>query len=125
MLRKRLDGMKPNQIFLNHILDEINFLVKETESLKFEEFMQNEVLKRACSRSIEIIGEATRNLSTDFKRKYKDIEWKKISGLRDKIIHYYFGVNWDIVWDMIKNRLPELKEQVENILANVENKNKT
>lgn len=117
--------MKPNQIFLNHILDEINFLVKETESLKFEEFMQNEVLKRACSRSIEIIGEATRNLSTDFKRKYKDIEWKKISGLRDKIIHYYFGVNWDIVWDMIKNRLPELKEQVENILANVENKNKT
>ncbi len=116
--------MKSNQVFLNHILDEINFLIKETEGLKFEEFMQNEVLKRACSRSIEIIGEATKNLSTDFKRKYKDIEWKKISGLRDKIIHYYFGVNWDIVWDVIKNRLPELKDQVENMLAKVENKNK-
>lgn len=113
--------MKPNQVFLNHILDEINFLVKETEGLKFEEFMQNEVLKRACSRSIEIIGEATKNLSTDFKRKYKDIEWKKISGLRDKIIHYYFGVNWDIVWDVIKNRLQELKEQVENMLVKLHN----
>jgi uncharacterized protein with HEPN domain len=124
MLRKRLDGMKPNQVFLNHILEEINFLIKETEGLKFEEFMQNEVLKRACSRSIEIIGEAVKNLSTDFKKRYKDIEWKKISGLRDKIIHYYFGVNWDIVWDVIKNKLPELKEQVENILAKVENKNK-
>jgi uncharacterized protein with HEPN domain len=100
-------------------------LIKETEGLNFEEFMQNEVLKRACSRSIEIIGEATKNLSADFKRKYKDIEWKKISGLRDKIIHYYFGVNWDIVWDVIKNRLPDLKEQVEKILAKVENKNKT
>ncbi len=116
--------MKSNQVFLNHILDEINFLIKETEGLKFEEFMKNEVLKRACSRSIEIIEEATKNLSTDFKRKYKDIEWKKISGLRDKIIHYYFGVNWDIVWDVIKNRLPELKDQVENMLAKVENKNK-
>jgi uncharacterized protein with HEPN domain len=124
MLRKRLDGMKPNQVFLYHILEEINFLIKETEGLKFEEFMQNEVLKRACSRSIEIIGEAVKNLSTDFKKRYKDIEWKKISGLRDKIIHYYFGVNWDIVWDVIKNKLPELKEQVENILAKVENKNK-
>ena len=121
MLRKRLDGMKPNQVFLNHILEEINFLIKETEGLKFEEFMQNEVLKRACSRSIEIIGEAVKNLSTDFKKRYKDIEWKKISGLRDKIIHYYFGVNWDIVWDVIKNKLPELKEQVENILAKVKN----
>ncbi len=74
MLRKRLDGMKPNQVLLNHILEEINFLIKETEGLKFEEFMQNEVLKRACSRSIEIIGEAVKNLSTDFKKRYKDIE---------------------------------------------------
>ena len=74
MLRKRLDGMKPNQVFLNHILEEINFLIKKTEGLKFEEFMQNEVLKRACSRSIEIIGEAVKNLSTDFKKRYKDIE---------------------------------------------------
>src|SRR4030042_2130407 len=109
--------MKHNQVFLNHILDEINFLIKETEGKKFEEFIKNEILKRACSRSLEIIGEAVKNLSPDFKRRYKEIEWKKIAGLRDKIIHYYFGVNWDILWDVIRNQLPKLKEQVENILG--------
>lgn len=114
--------MKPEEPFLKHILDEINFLLKETHGLSFEEFMQNEVLKRACSRSFEIIGEATKNLPADFKKKHKEIEWKKISGLRDKIIHYYFGVNWTILWDVIINRLPGLKRQIENLLLNAENK---
>ncbi len=114
--------MKSNQIFLRHILDEINFLMKETKGVKFEEFMENEVLKRACSRSLEIIGEAVKNLSTDFKKSHKGIEWKKIAGLRDKIIHYYFGVNWDILWDAITRRLPTLKDQIEKILSEVEDK---
>jgi uncharacterized protein with HEPN domain len=60
--------MKPTHVFLKHILDEINFLLKETQGIGFEEFMQNEVLKRAGSRSIEIIGEATKNLPSDFKK---------------------------------------------------------
>lgn len=114
--------MKHEEPFLKHILDEISFLLKETNGLRFEEFIQNEVLKRACSRSFEIIGEATKNLPADFKKKHKDIEWKKISGLRDKIIHYYFGVNWDILWDVIKKRLPGLKRQIEKILHYGENK---
>lgn len=114
--------MKHEEPFLKHILDEISFLLKETNGLRFEEFMQNEVLKRACSRSLEIIGEATKNLPADFKKKHKDVEWKKISGLKDKIIHYYFGVNWDILWDVIKKRLPDLKRQIENILHYGENK---
>src|SRR4030042_2412483 len=114
--------MKHEEPFLKHILDEISFLLKKTNGLRFEEFMQNEVLKRACSRSLEIIGEATKNLPADFKKKHKDVEWKKISGLRDKIIHYYFGVNWDILWDVIKKRLPDLKRQIENILHYGENK---
>ncbi len=114
--------MKHDQVFLKHILDEIDFLIKETASKKFEEFIKNEVLKRACSRSLEIIGEAVKNLSPDFKRRFIEIEWKKIAGLRDKMIHGYFGVNWDIVWDVIKNKIPKLKEQVENILDKVETK---
>ena len=112
--------MKHNQVFLRHIFDEIIFLIKETEGIKFEEFIKNEILKRACSRSLEIIGEAVRNLSPDFKKRYKEIEWKKIAGLRDKMIHGYFGVNWDIVWDVIRNQMPKLKEQVGNILDKVE-----
>jgi len=112
--------MKHNRVFLKHILDEIDFLTRETEAKKFEEFIKNEMLKRACSRSLEIIGEAVRNLSPDFKKQYKEIEWKKISGLRDKMIHGYFGVNWDIIWDVIRNQIPRLKEQVESILEQVE-----
>jgi len=122
--------MKHEQVFLKHILEEIDFLLRETENISFEEFMKNQIeefmknqiLKRASSRSLEIIGEAVKNLPADFKKRYKDIEWKKIAGLRDKIIHYYFGVNWDILWDVIKNQLPKLKEQVENILDQVEAK---
>ncbi len=105
--------MKHNQVFLRHIFDEIIFLIKETEGIKFEEFIKNEILKRACSRSLEIIGEAVRNLSPDFKKRYKEIEWKKIAGLRDKMIHGYFGVNWDIVWDVIRNQIRNLKSRLE------------
>ena len=112
--------MKHNQVFLKHILDEINFLMRETENINFEEFIKNEILKRACSRSFEIIGEAVKNLPPDFKKRYKQTDWKKIAGLRDKLIHGYFGVNWDIVWDVIKNQIPKLKDQVENILDKVE-----
>ncbi len=64
--------MKHNHVFLRHIFDEIIFLIKETEGIKFEEFIKNEILKRACSRSLEIIGEAVKNLSPDFKKRYKD-----------------------------------------------------
>ena len=112
--------MKHESVFLKHILDEINFLIRETKNVEFEELMQKEVLKRACARSLEVIGEAIKNISTDFREKYDDIEWKKWTGLRNKIIHYYFGVNWDIVWDIIKNRLPELKERIEAILEQID-----
>jgi uncharacterized protein with HEPN domain len=114
--------MKHDQVFLKHILDEIDFLIRETEGKNFEEFIKDEILKRACSRSLEIIGEAVKNLSPDFKRQHKEIEWKKLSGLRDKMIHGYFGVNWDIVWDVMKNQIPKLKGQIENILDKAESK---
>lgn len=112
--------MKHDRVFLKHILDEIDFLAKETTGKKFEEFIKNEVLKRACSRSLEIIGEAVKNLSNNFKKTHKRIEWRKIAGLRDRMIHDYFGVNWDIVWDVIKNQIPKLKDQIKNILDEVE-----
>jgi uncharacterized protein with HEPN domain len=112
--------MKSNVIFIKHILEEINFLHKETAGLTFEVFMKNEVLKRACARSLEIIGEAVKNISDDFKVEYKEIEWKKIAGLRDKIIHFYFGINWDIVWDVIDNKILELKIRLEYILKEIE-----
>jgi uncharacterized protein with HEPN domain len=109
--------VKSEEVFLQHILEEINFLIKQTEGISFDTFMADELLKRASARSLEIIGEAVKNTSTDFKKRHAGIEWKKLAGLRDKIIHGYFGVNWDIVWDVIKNKMPELKKGVQNITS--------
>jgi uncharacterized protein with HEPN domain len=108
--------MKTDRAFLEHIREETIFLLKQTEGLQLRQLLEDEVLKRAFARSLEIIGEAVRNLSPGLKKRNAQIEWKKISGMRDKLIHYYFGVNWDIVWSVIKNKLPELKLVVESEL---------
>lgn len=115
--------MKSDLVYIKHILNEINFLIKETKGTNFEYFLKDEVLKRACARSMEIIGEAVKNVSADLKKKHKEIEWKKIAGLRDKIIHFYFGINWDIVWDVINNKIPQLREKLEIISKEFEDIN--
>src|SRR3972149_2662139 len=99
--------MKQNLPFLKHILDEINFLLKETKGLAYKDFASNELLKRGCTRSIEVIGEAVKNISNELKEKHK-------------VIHYYFGVNWNIVWDVIQKRIPELKPKIEKIVEEME-----
>ena len=73
-------------------------------------------LRRSFVRSLEVIGEATKNLSQDLKNEHPEIEWRKIIGMRDKLIHYYFGVDWDIVWDVVKNKLPTFRRQIEVLL---------
>ena len=108
--------MKLNSIYLKHILDEIDFIINETSNLTYDSFAENELYTRAFSRSIEIIGEAVKNLSQEFREKHSDIEWKKISGMRDKIIHHYFNVDYDLIWDVIKNKLPEIKEKIQKAL---------
>lgn len=108
--------MKHNEIYLRHILDEIIFLLKTTENLNYDSFFENEMYIRAFSRSFEIIGEAVKNLSPDFRKRHTDIEWKKISGMRDKIIHQYFNVDYELLWDVIKTKLPEIKNKIEKLL---------
>ena len=109
--------MKRNDVYLRHILDELKYLIDKSEGLNFEHLIEDETLKRAFTRSLEIIGEAVKNLSPDFKEKHDDIEWKKIAGLRDKVIHYYFNVNWEIVWDVIMNKAQPLKDKIKKIVG--------
>jgi uncharacterized protein with HEPN domain len=90
--------------------------LKETRLITYEDFISNELLKRGCTRSFEIIGEAVKHISSGLKNKYKDIEWRKIAGMRDRIIHYYFGVNYNIVWQTIKDKLPELKRKIKDVI---------
>ena len=78
--------------YLKHIRDECEFISTKSEGLTQELFNQDETLKRAFVRSIEIIGEATKNISTEFRLKYPNIDWKRIAGMRDVLIHSYFGV---------------------------------
>lgn len=108
--------MKSNEVFLGHILDELDFLLKQTSGIDFDRFATDDVLRRACARSLEIIGEAVKNISPDIRKKHKDIEWTKIAGLRDKLIHGYFDVDLGILWDVIQKRLLPLKKQVEELL---------
>src|SRR4030042_1162620 len=98
--------------YLNHILGEVNYLLDSSKDVSEGQFMHDMTLQRAFSRSLEIIGEAAKNLPEDFTKNHKKIEWKSIAGLRDRLIHQYFGVDYEIVWDVVKNEIPKLKDQI-------------
>ncbi len=103
--------------YLKHILDECEFIKSEiTSDLSRSEFLDNETLKRAVIRSLEIIGEATKKITADFKYKWNSISWKNMAGMRDRLIHDYMGVNYTIVWDVVKNKIPELYEQIKEVI---------
>lgn len=102
---------------LKHILDECFYIISVTENYNFEDFFADETLKRAIVRSLEIIGEATKNISTDFKAKWSSVEWKNMAGMRDRLIHDYMGVNYIIVWDVVKNKIPNLTVQIKQIIG--------
>ena len=106
-------------VYLKHILESIYNIERSTEKISEEEFKKNVDLVDANLRRIEIIGEAAKNLSDKFKIKYSDIEWKKIAGTRDVLIHAYFTVDLGAVWIIIKKDLLELKNQIETIIKDI------
>ncbi len=108
--------MKRDKAYLQHILDAISDTERFLEDITQEEFYKNKEKQYAVLRALEIIGEATKNLSKDLRAKYREIPWKDIAGMRDKLIHEYFGVKLELVWGTVKDRLPVLKEQISRIL---------
>ena len=107
---------KEHLIFIRHILESINDIESFSENLSKEQLGKNKLKQYAIIRATEIIGEAVSNLPKSFRKLYPRVPWREIVGTRDKMIHHYFGVNLDIVWDIIKKDLPKLKEQIEKIL---------
>jgi len=93
-------------------------ILEYTRGLSFEDFENDSKTFDAVVRNIEIIGEATKNISNEFREKYKDIEWKEIARTRDKFIHFYFGIDKEVVWDIASIDVPRLLEKLKTIIKN-------
>ena len=103
--------------YLRHIADECRFILDATQGMTEEQFEEDEVMKRAVVRSLEIIGEASKNIPADV-RFWSSINWKNMAGMRDRLIHDYAGVNYVIVWDVVANKIPELEKQITAVIKN-------
>jgi len=112
--------MKDIAIFIEHITESIDKIEEYSENLTKEKLIKDSIIQDAIVRRIEIIGEAAKNLSDDFKEKNSFIPWREIIGTRDKIIHHYFGVNLDMIWEIITINIPDLKIKILKIKKELE-----
>ena len=106
--------------YICHILDEIDYILPLIAETDFDSFIKNGTLKRAFVRSLEIIGEASKKIPEPFRQIQPDIEWRKITGMRDKLIHDYFGVDYTLVWDVATNKLPDFRKKLLSLLDAIE-----
>lgn len=109
--------MSPSGVeYLRHILDEAEFISKSISGRTREAFLADEVLKRAVVRSLEIIGEAAKHVPDSARSRSPGIEWRAMAGIRDRLIHDYFGVDYELVWDVVENKIPVLRRDIQEIL---------
>ena len=97
------------------------FCLTRTANISYDIFIEDELLRRAVIRSLEIIGEASKNISPDFKSKYPLVAWRDMAGMRDRLIHHYFGVDYETVWRTLKEDIPLLNEWIEIIIEKESN----
>lgn len=107
---------RPVDLLLNDICQAIDRIEQYIENLSFDAFSKDQKSVDAVVRNLEIIGEAANRLPDEFKEKYSEIEWYKVVGLRHRIVHEYFGIDLEIIWQILHKDLPELKQKIEEIM---------
>lgn len=103
-------------IYIRHIADSIKQIQAYTKEIDQEEFLKNRLIQDAVIRNFEVIGEATKNLSAEFRMNHSQIQWKQIAGMRDKLIHDYIGVDLWAVWATVEDVLPTFQAQITEII---------
>src|SRR3712207_5887003 len=110
--------MRPStRDYLEHILDEAKYLLDASGSVTRDSFLSDGTLKRAFVRSIEVMGEAVKQLPDSIRQQYPRVEWRAIAGMRDRLIHFYHGVDYETVWEAVTDKVPPLVETIELILT--------
>lgn len=109
-------------LFLKDIRTSSRKIIDFTRDMSLKELLKDDKTYDAVMRNLQIIGEAIKHLPADVRKEYKSIDWKKAAGLRDIVVHEYFGINEDIIWDVISNKIPELEIEVKKILKEINKK---
>ena len=107
------------RLYIEDIADAINKIIEFIESMNYDDFLGDDKTRSAVVRKLEIIGEAAKNVPDSVKHKHKTIPWKEMAKMQDKISHDYFGVDYEIVWKVLKEKLPPLKLQVQEVLTDI------
>lgn len=106
---------RPVELLLNDMLDSIDRIEQYTEGMSFESFSNDQKTIDAVARNLQIIGEAASRLPEEFKEKHSNLEWHKIVGLRHRIVHDYFGMDIEIIWQILAKDLPGLRQNLSRI----------